>query len=211
MRTNITALAILIGFGLVAASLYITGMQSQDGTYFVENETSIVRTEARYVYGDPDAPTVIVEFSDFQCPFCAKHHPTLKRIVDESDGQIAWEYRHFPLPSHPLADDAAYGAECVGKHLGNEAFWKYTDSMFSTKVTEKSIKDTAIALGLSEKKFDTCIADEKTQAIVSADEKAVTALGLNSTPSNVVVFSDGMVEIVAGALPYDQLLSVLKR
>lgn len=211
MNVNYTAVAILLGFILVAGALYI----SNSGTMVLgaggDNATSVVRVTDRHLYGSKKAPAVIVEFSDFQCPYCAKHHPTLKKIVDESNGQIAWEYRHFPLPSHPLADDAAVAAECVAKHLGNEQFWKYTDKLFSGNITEAFIKDEAVSLGLNSEVFDACKTDEHIKSLVSADLAAVNALGINSTPSNVIIFADGSIQTIPGALPYNQLVAEINK
>lgn len=84
-----------------------------------------VITPEDYVQGDPaTAPATIVEYSDIDCPFCKRLHPTLQALVDE--GKIAWVYRHSPIPQlHPDAYTKAITAECVGKLGGVDAFWKY--------------------------------------------------------------------------------------
>lgn len=89
-------------------------------------------TSADHIFGNPNAGVKIVEFSDLQCPFCARFHPTLKQIIQEYDGQVAWVYRHFPLASiHPSARPAAIGSECAAELGGNNAFWKFVDAVFA--------------------------------------------------------------------------------
>lgn len=84
-----------------------------------------------HIIGSPTAPIVLVEYSDFQCPFCKMIHPSLKQIVSESNGQIAWVYRDFPLYQiHPEAENSANAAECIAALKGNDAFWKFGDAIF---------------------------------------------------------------------------------
>ncbi len=84
-----------------------------------------------HLVGSATAPVVLIEYSDYQCPFCRLVHPTIKRIVSESNGQVAWVYRHMPLTSiHPEAEPAANAAECITAQLGNEGFWKFTNAVF---------------------------------------------------------------------------------
>lgn len=77
------------------------------------------------------AQITIIEYSDFECPFCARFHPILEKIVSESNGNIAWVYRQFPLVQiHQHAMERAIASECVAKIKGNDAFWKYGDLLF---------------------------------------------------------------------------------
>jgi protein-disulfide isomerase len=86
-----------------------------------------------HIIGSPTAPIVLVEYSDFQCPYCKMIHPDLKRIVSESNGQIAWVYRDFPLYQiHPEAENAANAAECIAAQKGNDAFWQFGDAIFES-------------------------------------------------------------------------------
>lgn len=84
-----------------------------------------------HIIGAPDSPIVMVEFSDFQCPYCQMIHPSLQKLAAESNGKIAWVYRNFPLYTiHPQATPAANAAECIAEQLGNDAFWKFADAIF---------------------------------------------------------------------------------
>ena len=71
---------------------------------------------------------IIMEFGDFECPYCAKFHLTLKQIVEESNGNISWIYRHWPIHQHSF--EKLIAAECIAKLKGSEAFWQYTDILF---------------------------------------------------------------------------------
>ncbi len=84
-----------------------------------------------HIIGSPTAPIVLVEYSDFQCPYCQMIHPSLQKIVSESNGQVAWAYRYFPLYQiHPQAEPSANAAECISEQLGNDAFWKFANTLF---------------------------------------------------------------------------------
>ncbi len=85
-----------------------------------------------HIFGDiTKAQVTLIEYSDFECPFCARFHPTLDKIVGESNGSIAWVYRSFPLTQiHQNAMERAIAAECIAKIKGSDAFWKYADLLF---------------------------------------------------------------------------------
>lgn len=83
-----------------------------------------------WLRGDENAPISIIEFSDIDCPFCKRFHPTMKQVLEDYDGQVNWVYRHFPLPTlHPDAPRKAAAAECAGHIGGNNTFWAFVDSL----------------------------------------------------------------------------------
>ena len=82
--------------------------------------------------GSTEAQIALVEYSDYQCPFCHRVHPTIKQVAEQYGDKVVWVYRHFPLVSiHPEAMPLATGAECVNKLKGSDAFWQYTDTVMS--------------------------------------------------------------------------------
>lgn len=85
-------------------------------------------TEKDHIMGDINAPIMLVEYSDFECPYCKMFQATLKKVVSESNGQIAWTYRHWPI--HQNSVEKLMAAECVAQLKGNDAFWKYGDLLF---------------------------------------------------------------------------------
>lgn len=92
-------------------------------------EVPALAADDRYL-GNINADVVIIEYSDIDCPFCKRFHPTMERIAQEYGSKIAWVYRHFPLDSlHPEARTKAEATECVAQLAGNEVFWKYLKTL----------------------------------------------------------------------------------
>lgn len=88
-------------------------------------------TEKDHVKGNPNAKVTLVEFSDFQCPFCKRFHPTVQQALSEYGDQIRLVYKHFPLDSiHPQARPAAEASECIAEQKGSEGFWQFADAVF---------------------------------------------------------------------------------
>jgi protein-disulfide isomerase len=142
-----------------------------------------------HLIGSLTAPLVLIEYSDFQCPFCNVVHPTLKRIVDESNGQIAWVYRHLPLESlHPNARPAALASECVAEQLGNDGFWKFAGIIFAdqSKMSADYYVQVAVQLGADKTKFNSCVSSNKYASRVDADSQEAQANGGNGTPYTVL-------------------------
>lgn len=81
-----------------------------------------------HIYGNPNAEVTIIEYSDFECPFCKQFSPALKKIVDESNGMVRLVYRHYPLHQHSF--EKLVAAECIAKIKGNDAYWQYSDLLF---------------------------------------------------------------------------------
>ncbi len=85
-----------------------------------------------HILGNANAPVVIVEYSDSDCPYCQKFHATMHQVKDKYGDKVAWVYRHYPLDGlHPKARMEAEASECVAKLSNNETFWKYLDAMFT--------------------------------------------------------------------------------
>jgi glutaredoxin len=106
------------------------------------NGEIVLDEEGDHVYGNPNAPIKIIEYSDYECRYCKKVHETIQRIVDESNGGISWTYRHLPILG-PNSIAKAIAGECVAQIKGNEAFWKYTKLTFDMLKTgeEKTFED----------------------------------------------------------------------
>jgi protein-disulfide isomerase len=160
--------------------------------------------------GNPDAKIAIVEFSDFECPFCARLHPTLERIVEE-DENIKWIYRHFPLNSHSKAFGAAVASECIAKLSGNEGFWNFADFLFANQrqLGDNFYKDFAVQNGISESEFNECLKDRAVASEVQADLNEVIKASGWGTPFSVIVTEEGKLIPFSGALPYEHIKSLL--
>jgi protein-disulfide isomerase len=202
--------SVLLGLCLVVAVVYKTNAEALSA-----NQVTIERAESvhRHVYGDPSAAVKVVEFSDYQCPFCADLHPELKRLVDESDGQISWEYRHLPLASHPLARPAAVMLECVARELGNEAFWAFTTEIFQNQdsISAPYLYDEAKKRGLTEAALTACENDQTIQGVIDIDQATAEFLGASGTPFSVIIYPDQTYKTVTGANPYEQWVALTEK
>lgn len=94
-----------------------------------EYKGQIVATEeGDHLLGNTEASVKIVEYSDFECPYCKTFHQTLNKIVADSNGEVSWVYRHWPI--HQNSFEKSIASECIAQIKGNDAFWKYTDLLF---------------------------------------------------------------------------------
>src|SRR3989338_7324058 len=82
-----------------------------------------------HIRGDSQAPVKIVEYSDIECPFCKRFHPTMQQVMAQYQGKVAWVYRHFPLSFHQNAEKEAEATECANELGGDNKFWEYTDKL----------------------------------------------------------------------------------
>lgn len=166
-----------------------------------------------YVYGNPDAPVALIEYSDFECPFCKRFHTTAKQLVDDSKGQVKWVYRHFPLASHnPGAQKQAEAAECAAEQGGNDAFWKYTNAIYTRTASGgkgfplAQLEPLATEIGLDAKAFSACLDSGRMAAAVEQDLESGTQAGVNGTPGNILLHVEsGRAIAVHGAQPYEML------
>jgi len=150
--------------------------------------------------GPADAPVVLVEFSDFECPYCKRIAPSLTELVQRYPTQVKLVYRDFPLEKiHQKSRTAAEAARCAGEQ---GKYWEYHDLLFekSPALTPDDLKNYAKQLGLDEAKFSECLAQRRFQAAVDADVKAAEAAGVSGTPA---FFVNGLP--VAGVRSVDEL------
>jgi len=142
-----------------------------------------VSTDGAPVRGATDAPVTIVEFSDFECPFCKQTHPTLKQLLERYPGKVRLAYRDFPLDSiHPQARRAAEAARCASDQ---GKFWEYHDVLFtqSPQLTLEDLRRYAGQLGLDITKFDGCLAAGVHKTTVQRDLDEGNRLGITGTPA----------------------------
>lgn len=164
-----------------------------------------------HIYGDVNAPVKIIEYSDFECPYCRQFHPTMLKVVDDSEGQIAWVYRHFPLDFHDGAMPKAMMSECVASAVGNDAFWEFTNEVINLKATDaKTIMAMGIKHGLSEAAATSCLEDNVLKAQIEAEMAAGSAAGVTGTPGNFVI-SGSNIEAMPGAVPYEGVMETVNK
>lgn len=160
-------------------------------------------TKNDHVRGDFNAPITLVEFSDFECPFCARHFPTLNKILDDYNGKVRLVYKHFPLEFHPNAQKAAEASECADEQ---GKFWEYHDKLFENyqKYSSDNFKQWAKDLGLNIGKFNDCLDSGKFSQKIKDDYQEGLQKGVNGTPAT---FVNG--QLVSGALPYDSFKQII--
>ena len=133
----------------------------------------------------------IVEFSDFQCPFCRKAYAVVKEVLSNHEGQVKVAYRDFPLRQiHPQAQIAAEAGRCA---MEQGKFWQYHDRLFEN---QNKLDEHATGLGLNPKQFETCLDSGKYSAQIEEDVQAGNRLGVTGTPA---FFINGV--LVSGAQP----------
>ncbi len=148
--------------------------------------------------GDPKAPVVIVEFSDFQCPYCQAVQPTLKTLLAKYEGRVSLAYRDLPVRDiHPQAELAAEASRCAGEQ---GKFWEYHDLLFANqnKLDRPGLLDLAHGLKLDEKQFDSCLSNGKYLAQIEQDRQLGLRAGVAGTPG---FFVNG--NLLSGNLPQD--------
>ena len=135
-----------------------------------------------YSIGPESAPVTIVEFSDFQCPYCSRVVPTVKEIAARYPDQVRIVFRHLPLSFHANARNAAYGSICAGDQ---GQFWEYHDLLFANQraLQRDQLSDYATSLGLDMDKFEACMSAPETEAQVAADLEEASRLGASGTPA----------------------------
>ena len=139
--------------------------------------------------GPKDAKVTIVEYSDFQCPFCARVYTTLEGVLKDYGDKVRLVFKNFPLSSiHPWAEDGAIASECAFQQ-GNDKFWAMYDGLFTqqSQITKDNLKDKASEIakgaGMDVAKLQECLDGKKSADAVKADESEASALGVNSTPT----------------------------
>lgn len=168
-----------------------------------------VAKDRDHIRGNVNAPVTLVEYSDFECPFCKGFHTTVKRLVEESKGELRWVYRHFPLDEiHSKARKEAAASECAAELGGNDAFWKFADRFFAvTPSNNKTDLDATLPriareIGLDPAKFGACLASGKHDRRVEDDRQNGLSTGGNGTPWSIVVSKSGKAYPLSGAQPY---------
>lgn len=170
-----------------------------------------------HVFGDPNAKLTLVEYSDFQCPYCQAFHATARQVIEAYSDDINWVYRHYPLSFHdPAATRQALASECVAELAGNNAFWEFTDVLFTQGPSDDvSLTAAAVKLGANEAGFTECLESERYLTRVQQHMADGTAAGVTGTPGNIVLNNEtGEAILVEGAQPFsifkgviDELLS----
>ena len=219
-------IAIIFGFALIAIAIFFSNNNRspqelvktpvQDGESRVIDGKTPPPTKDDYIKGNPNAPIVIIEYSDYECPFCKQFHATMNRIMDEFgvNGQVAWVYRQFPISRlHPNSTKISEAALCVGDLGGNTAFWDFTDRIFEerdvaapTNVTR--LPDYAELAGVSRSDYISCVSSGRMSEEVTRSAEEGFDIGARGTPYTVVMVGDEQA-VINGAQPYEVVKQII--
>jgi protein-disulfide isomerase len=211
---------LVVGDG--AAAKKVSFVASPDMKYVVFGDTEDVTVDPSKAVmakinlkGEPsrgpaNAKVTLVEFSDFQCPFCSKGYTTVEtQVLQQYGDKVKFYYKNYPLPFHPWAMPAAIAAECA-KQQKPEAFWTVYKGYFDNQkdITADNVKDKALSFLANEKvdtaKFTDCFDNKKTADKVKADQAEGASVGVTGTPSFLI---NG--RLIVGAQPFDNFKNII--
>ncbi|MEX0895619.1 MAG: DsbA family protein [Patescibacteria group bacterium] len=164
--------------------------------------------------GASDPVVTLVKYSDFDCPFCQRFHDTLNQVISEYPDQVQVVMRHYPLPSHPNAQKLAEASECIGELGGDAAFWQFADIYFGrsaqgVRTAMSEISQLATEAGVSGDQVSECIESGRMAQKVQDQMESGVQAGVSGTPGTLVVTSDGAQEMIPGALPIEQVRTII--
>ncbi|CAM5562920.1 DsbA family protein [Eoetvoesiella caeni] len=173
--------------------------------------------DGKHIYGSVNARFTMVEFSDLECPYCKRFHDTPKHLVDESGGNINWQWKHLPLGFHnPAASRQAEASECVAELKGNKAFWVFLSDIFEQSRGNgqgvPNLKQLASEVGVDEKEFSQCLDSGRHGAKVQSDVAQATKLSISGTPATFLVDNKtGKSQLLGGAQPAQAFVAAMKK
>src|SRR5918994_2327159 len=177
-----------------------------------------LKVEGAPILGAESAPVIIIDFSDFQCPRCERYvkstEPEIKKEYIET-GNVAYVFKHFPWRGMD-SFSAALASECANEQ---GKFWEYHDILYENQQGENSgwaskeeLKEFASQTGLDRLQFDPCLDSEKYKPVIDRDLALVKELNLQSTPSFLILKSDGTdMEVLSGAHPFPSFKALIDK
>ncbi len=215
--------AIVIGFGMIAAAIFFSGGSTTQATVAKDAapETTAETTvrpvdDTDYIRGNPNAPILVIEYSDYDCPFCKNFHDTMNQIMEEYGvtGKVGWVYRQFPLEQlHPNAPRISEAAYCVGELAGGDAYWKFSDLIFNEReinapTNMTRLPEFAETAGADKAKFNECLTSGKYKDKVAQSIQEGVAAGAQGTPYSIVTVG-GQQAVINGAQPYPVVKQII--
>jgi len=170
---------------------------------------------ADHIFGSPDAPVKLIEFSDLECPFCKRFHKTMQSVMALYEGRVAFIFRNFPLAQlHSKAAQEAQAGECAAKLGGNAKYWQYIDGIFEVTPSNNGLDLTELPkiagqIGLDVSEFNKCLSSDYGKDIIQAQMEDAINSGAEGTPYSVVIAPDGSVSTINGAMPLEQVKLVI--
>jgi len=204
---NSKLLTAVLVIAVIIASFWLGTMwdNKAQGGVQAGKTAAVSKAGADPAKGPQDAKVKIVEYSDFQCPFCGRVVQTIRQIEEEYGDKVQITFRNFPLSFHQFAQKAAEAGECANLQ---GRFWEMHDMMFAHQnaLRTEDLKSYAKQLGLDQEKFDSCLDNGEMKAEVERDFQDGTAAGVRGTPAFII---NG--EHISGALPFERFKEVIDK
>lgn len=172
-------------------------------------------TNKDHIRGNKNAKITLVEYSDLECPFCKRFHPTMQDLLKTYGDKIRWVYRHFPLSFHANAQKESEATECVAELGGEDKFWTYVDKMFEKTTSNGTgfaldqLGPLAAEVGVNQSAFQSCLDNGKYEQLVKDQIADGTAGGVNGTPSTFLIDASGKSQIIVGAQPIESFKTAI--
>jgi protein-disulfide isomerase len=221
----IVPISIIVGFALVALAIFMSGGRDTPLQALIEKTPGDVLTdkvlrtvtEEDFILGNPNAPILVIVYSDYECPFCKRFHTVMNQVMDNFGvgGKVAWVYRQFPLVDiHPNAAKIAETALCVGHVGGNSAFWKFTNLIYDSRgVTDftnvTKITDYIESVGVSLKDHEACLKNGTMREHLEIELADAYDAGVDGTPTTFVIVGSQQA-ILKGDQSYEMMSSTIK-
>jgi len=189
---------------LAARQKYLDGLRARIATRIVlEPPRQVIAKADRPSKGPVTAPIDMIEFSDFQCPYCESAFPTVNQVLSTYGDRIHFTYRHYPLAIHPRARPAAEASQCAAEQ---GKFWQFHDRLFGdqSKLGDNDFKQHAAQLGLDTAQFNACVDSHKYRAEIDNDIHAGDEAGVSGTPA---FYING--RMLSGAQPFEAFKRII--
>lgn len=221
------SLVILISGLVIGGGIYLSrtnllnSLFVSDDNIVVEDKKIQPISENDHILGNPDADIIVIEYSDYECPYCQEFHSVMNRIINEygQQGRIAWIYRHMPIERvHVNARRIALTSECVADIRGNKAFWDFSDKIFENSpesLLKKNSDQILEEMSIDPQEIESCI--ERPEIISRLENDIEDGEYLQSidkefgTPYNIIITKTGLTENISGVIPYNILKNLIEQ
>jgi protein-disulfide isomerase len=170
--------------------------------------------------GNKDAAVTLIEYSDYECPYCNRFHPVMLELMEKYGDKVNWVYRHFPLSFHPNAQKLAEASECVAKYGSEDAFWKFSDAVFTamnegsiytgtgTTITDDTILRYASEAGANRNSVQTCLTSAEMADKVKEQQNIAQEAGISGTPNTIILSKKGN-QVIPAAYPIEDVEAMI--
>lgn len=227
--------AVIIAGALIAAAVYFkagisgppssgtSANQGQPAPAAPEEPVAVIGNfravdeKVDHIRGAQNAKVTLIEYSDTECPFCKRFHPTMQQLTKEYPNDVRWVYRHFPLDAlHSKARKESEATECAGELGGNNKFWAYLDRLFEVTPSNDGLDPAELPkiaefVGLNRVAFEQCLSSGKYAQHVADDLADAESAGGTGTPYSVVLAASGEKFPLEGAQPYAAVKQLVEK